>query len=96
MKTRERGGFIQCYEIVHGLDKISWAKSNKILHRIGQSSRRRHPFQLTKEIVSYGDPRRFFPLNRMATPWNNSPNKIVLALSVKSFKSGLDSYLREI
>ena len=93
---RERGDFIQCYKIVHGLDKISWVESNKILHRVGQSSGRRHPFQFTREIVGYGDPRHFFLLNRMATPWNNLPKEIVLAPSVNSFKSGLDSYLREV
>jgi len=93
---RERGDFIQCYKIVHGLDKISWVESNKILHRVGQSSGRRHPFQFTREIVGYGDPRHFFLLNRMATPWNNLPKEIVLAPSVNSFKSRLDSYLREV
>ena len=61
---RERGDFIQCYKIVHGLDRVNWVASNNILNRLGKSSGRRHPFRFTREIVGRGEPRHFHTVER--------------------------------
>jgi hypothetical protein len=93
---RERGDFIQIYKIVHGLEKVNWSDKNKILRPNQCRTGRRHHFQLSREYTRGNEPRTNILLNRMATPWNNLPKEIVLAPSVNSFKSRLDSHLGKI
>ena len=95
LKTRrERGDFIQIYKLVHGIDKVNWCDKNNILRPNQIPDGRRHHFQLSRERTTGNEPRTNFLLNRMTTPWNNLPKEIALARSVNSFKSKLDSYLR--
>ena len=97
LKTRRvRGDFIQIYKIVRGLEKVNWCDENNILRPEQNITSRRHPFQLSRERTLGNEPRTHFLLNRMATPWNNSPKDSALAHSENSFKSKLDLYLNKV
>ena len=91
-KRRERGYFTQISKIVHGLEKVNCCDENKILSKLVEQNNtsRRHSLQLSRERTSGNEPRTHFRLDRMASPWNNSPKNIALAHSVNSFKSELD------
>ena len=96
-QRRHRGDLIQCYKLVHGIEKVNWCPENKILSRFGNNiSTRRHNLQLTREIIKGCEPRFNFLLNRIATPWNNLPHNIVFAPSVNSFKNRIDIYLKQV
>ena len=96
-QRRHRGDFIQCFKIIHGLDKVNWCTENKIQGNCKKDlNSRRHNLQLTRELVQNCESRHFFLMNRIATPWNNLPVKIVNAKSVNCFKNALDKHLEHI
>ena len=70
---QERGDFIQTYKLVHGIDKVTWCNKNNILRPNQIPDGRRHYFQLSHERTTGKELRKFFLLNRIATPWNNLP-----------------------
>ena len=93
LKTRrERGDFIQIYQIVQDLAKVNWCDENKILKSEPYITGRIHPFQLSHEGTSRNAPRMHFFLNRMSTPYKNLTKNIALAHLVNSFNSMLDFY----
>ena len=68
-QRRHRGDFIQCYKLVHGLDKVNWCIENKIQAKCKKDlNNRRHNLQLTREIVQKCESRHSFLMNRIATP----------------------------
>ena len=96
-QRRHRGDFIQCFKIIHGLDKVNWCTENKIQGNWKKDlNSRRHNLQLTRELVQNCESRHFFLMNRIATPWNNLPIKIVNSKSVNCFKNALDKHLEHI
>ena len=66
------------------LRKVNWCNENMILRPDQKTDRRRHPFQLSRELTSGNDPRIQILLIRIATPWNNLPKNIALvSLGIK-------------
>jgi len=76
---------------------VNWCIENKIQAKCKRDlNNRRHNLQLTREIVKNCESRHSFLMNRIATPWNNLPAKIVNAYTVNCFKNALDKHLEHI
>ena len=86
---RQRGDMIFLYKIFHGLVNID---AHKLFHLDTYGKTRGHQLKIRQERNNT-DVRRYFYTQRVAVPWNNLPQHIVLSENETLFKRNYDKYI---
>jgi len=93
-ERRSRGDLISLFKVHHGLLDVNWLASTKYMSSISShgpaSAIRGHKKRLLVQSTQCPARRNFFS-NRIASKWNNLPDKTISARSLNSLKARLDS-----
>ena len=84
---RYRGDMIECFKITH--DLYDPAASAGLLPMAPPSTLRRHDYHIEKQDYKYDLRKNFFSL-RVTNQWNNLPDQVVAAKTVRCFEGLLD------
>ena len=87
-ERRKRGDLLETHKIMHGLERIP----EVTFFARGDTQRRGHTLKIYKERMQR-EPRRNFFTQRVVTPWNELPEKVVCSKSMLQFKIQYDKFL---
>ncbi len=89
----DKGDMILVYKILHDfLEGVQW---QDIFQMADTSGLRGHPLKLRKNR-SRLDLRKFTFRQRVVNMWNDLPEEVVRASSVKMFKNKLEAHLKNV
>ena len=103
-ERRITGDLIQMYKSVNGLENINWHTGPQFAFTSNTRAASNNSFRLRRETFPTKDQNSFghftsvrhnFFLNRVTEDWNKLTNSLIQAVSLNSFKAGLDSRMLE-
>ena len=84
---RVRGDMIQLFKAAKGFERINWLNDP---FQKTNTSKRRHPLQISREIVKNSNIRHNFLPNRASSTWNSLPLNCTHSSTLNQFKNRLD------
>ena len=96
LKTRRlRGDLIQFYKIINKIERVELINGVNFSGGGQVYNLRRHSKTIRRELVKTCPSRFNFLVNRVVNDWNGLPENVINAITVNSFKSKLDTWMKD-